>query len=107
MSLSISSFFFLMIRRPPRSTLFPYTTLFRSTVGAAQFAGVEAAPVKVAALGAVTVWLAGCSVIDGAAEHGGGLTVSSAAAVVLGPKELLNTASYLVPLCAVVVAGVV
>src|SRR3712207_6942618 len=24
-------FFFLMIRRPPRSTLFPYTTLFRST----------------------------------------------------------------------------
>src|SRR3712207_7740153 len=25
-------FFFLMIRRPPRSTLFPYTTLFRSTV---------------------------------------------------------------------------
>src|SRR2546427_5631165 len=27
-------FFFLMIRRPPRSTLFPYTTLFRS--GAAQ-----------------------------------------------------------------------
>src|SRR5438067_7937701 len=26
------SFFFLMIRRPPRSTLFPYTTLFRSCV---------------------------------------------------------------------------
>src|SRR5207249_10488528 len=26
----ISPFFFLMIRRPPRSTLFPYTTLFRS-----------------------------------------------------------------------------
>src|SRR2546430_7404261 len=26
-------FFFLMIRRPPRSTLFPYTTLFRSRVG--------------------------------------------------------------------------
>src|SRR5260370_32520857 len=27
----ISFFFFLMIRRPPRSTLFPYTTLFRSS----------------------------------------------------------------------------
>src|ERR1043165_10219139 len=27
-------FFFLMIRRPPRSTLFPYTTLFRSVGGA-------------------------------------------------------------------------
>src|ERR1039457_3460965 len=26
----VLSFFFLMIRRPPRSTLFPYTTLFRS-----------------------------------------------------------------------------
>src|SRR3712207_8618498 len=26
----IHTFFFLMIRRPPRSTLFPYTTLFRS-----------------------------------------------------------------------------
>src|SRR6266436_8467964 len=26
-------FFFLMIRRPPRSTLFPYTTLFRSRPG--------------------------------------------------------------------------
>src|SRR3989441_8998010 len=26
-------FFFLMIRRPPRSTLFPYTTLFRSPDG--------------------------------------------------------------------------
>src|SRR5688572_32494767 len=25
--------FFLMIRRPPRSTLFPYTTLFRSRIG--------------------------------------------------------------------------
>src|SRR5689334_24249765 len=32
------SFFFLMIRRPPRSTLFPYTTLFRSC-GALRAAG--------------------------------------------------------------------
>src|SRR3712207_7617217 len=30
-----------MIRRPPRSTLFPYTTLFRSTQG--EFAGVDLA----------------------------------------------------------------
>src|SRR5689334_24090685 len=29
-ALSPYRFFFLMIRRPPRSTLFPYTTLFRS-----------------------------------------------------------------------------
>src|SRR2546430_10677383 len=33
-------FFFLMIRRPPRSTLFPYTTLFRSMVR--QAGGVHA-----------------------------------------------------------------
>src|SRR5258708_39189276 len=30
-----SILFFLMIRRPPRSTLFPYTTLFRSLLAAA------------------------------------------------------------------------
>src|SRR5712675_2866783 len=29
-TISLLFFFFLMIRRPPRSTLFPYTTLFRS-----------------------------------------------------------------------------
>src|SRR2546430_13649775 len=35
-----STFFFLMIRRPPRSTLFPYTTLFRSVNAAKAMAGV-------------------------------------------------------------------
>src|SRR2546421_11310954 len=39
----IICFFFLMIRRPPRSTLFPYTTLFRSLCladcGACQLCG--------------------------------------------------------------------
>src|SRR3712207_7897129 len=38
-------FFFLMIRRPPRSTLFPYTTLFRSS------RGVEGDRIRVAARG--------------------------------------------------------
>src|ERR1043166_7049566 len=33
--------FFLMIRRPPRSTLFPYTTLFRSVVIGHDPAGLE------------------------------------------------------------------
>src|SRR5437763_10151646 len=46
-------FFFLMIRRPPRSTLFPYTTLFRSAqvddwhqraVALGGYAVVESAP---------------------------------------------------------------
>src|SRR6202020_3437176 len=34
-------FFFLMIRRPPRSTLFPYTTLFRSLLRAGRTGGVR------------------------------------------------------------------
>src|SRR2546422_6823963 len=38
-TLNFFLFFFLMIRRPPRSTLFPYTTLFRS--------GIETASPKV------------------------------------------------------------
>src|SRR3712207_7383911 len=37
-------FFFLMIRRPPRSTLFPYTTLFRSVVVGAHGGRLPAAP---------------------------------------------------------------
>src|SRR3712207_6849059 len=35
-------FFFLMIRRPPRSTLFPYTTLFRSVPGMKDRVGIVA-----------------------------------------------------------------
>src|SRR5229473_6806719 len=41
-------FFFLMIRRPPRSTLFPYTTLFRS---AATGPAVAAMPTQAPAAG--------------------------------------------------------
>src|SRR2546426_4133518 len=37
--LQLSLFFFLMIRRPPRSTLFPYTTLFRSAHSPRRHAG--------------------------------------------------------------------
>src|SRR2546425_7102733 len=37
-------FFFLMIRRPPRSTLFPYTTLFRSVPSRVPVAAVGPAP---------------------------------------------------------------
>src|SRR2546422_3767867 len=40
-------FFFLMIRRPPRSTLFPYTTLFRSAHHGARRAPVQRWPLKI------------------------------------------------------------
>src|SRR5690349_23339546 len=46
MSARSMKFFFLMIRRPPRSTLFPYTTLFRSGPVTSP---AEAAPRKAAA----------------------------------------------------------
>src|SRR5438034_2763774 len=42
-----------MLRRPPRSTLFPYTTLFRSGRTAAAAAPVAAAPVAAAPVAAV------------------------------------------------------
>src|SRR5438309_8926090 len=55
-------FFFLMIRRPPRSTLFPYTTLFRSW---------ESATVRIEPTGKVTV-------LTGASPHGQGQETSFA-----------------------------
>src|SRR3989442_8816598 len=45
-------FFFLMIRRPPRSTLFPYTTLFRSLVA-------TVIALSVGRIGAVRLMIAG------------------------------------------------
>src|SRR2546430_9387224 len=49
-------FFFLMIRRPPRSTLFPYTTLFRSPAPAA--AAPSEVLINVAASPAGASWTA-------------------------------------------------
>src|SRR2546430_17125623 len=43
-------FFFLMIRRPPRSTLFPYTTLFRSKLEQQITQGVRQTPTEISLL---------------------------------------------------------
>src|SRR6266496_2110098 len=50
LELAVGSFFCLMMRRPPRSTLFPYTTLFRSRAGASPVlaTGQRARPVRAA-----------------------------------------------------------
>src|SRR6266446_7167747 len=40
----LRGFFFLMIRRPPRSTLFPYTTLFRSAAARSGRSTAHASP---------------------------------------------------------------
>src|SRR3712207_8244786 len=45
--------FFLMIRRPPRSTLFPYTTLFRSTAPARRADDERQLVARLGAVGAV------------------------------------------------------
>src|SRR2546429_6050216 len=50
-------FFFLMIRRPPRSTLFPYTTLFRSRITVAR---------------ARSRWSGRPSAVDGVGRRSGG-----------------------------------
>src|SRR6266446_7448230 len=46
LAINLSIFFFLMIRRPPRSTLFPYTTLFRSRHGAREHRGTKREPAR-------------------------------------------------------------
>src|SRR5256886_16407952 len=51
--MSVCFFFFLMIRRPPRSTLFPYTTLFRSLVVLALAIGTKSRGAALALLGVV------------------------------------------------------
>src|SRR2546430_15848553 len=48
-TIQFSFFFFLMIRRPPRSTLFPYTTLFRSGTVSGPIRGGAGAGHKVGA----------------------------------------------------------
>src|SRR2546428_14087164 len=51
-------FFFLMIRRPPRSTLFPYTTLFRSAGQSIVLAAGKAAIAGAVLSRTLMVWLA-------------------------------------------------
>src|ERR1051326_9505579 len=47
-------YFFLMIRRPPRSTLFPYTTLFRSSPA---WSGVKFFGKRVQTFGCIDAWV--------------------------------------------------
>src|SRR5690242_21578814 len=46
-----------MIRRPPRSTLFPYTTLFRSHIVALPDLGPKASPLRIVLERAAHVWV--------------------------------------------------
>src|SRR3712207_8474488 len=59
-----------MIRRPPRSTLFPYTTLFRSSIGgwvlnkALSFSFFIGSLMYKAALASSTGWVIGCELLS-------------------------------------------
>src|SRR3712207_7590358 len=58
-------FFFLMIRRPPRSTLFPYTTLFRSFATAVRTFSIRCAPLgdhRICWLAPIRRWSSHCTV---------------------------------------------
>src|SRR5690348_17518763 len=61
-------FFFLMIRRPPRSTLFPYTTLFRSTFSARPRSRREMS-VSRSSIVHATQWLLAWPAITRSEEH--------------------------------------
>src|SRR2546427_4186550 len=63
------SFFFLMIRRPPRSTLFPYTTLFRSPCDASAAATIMASEVAGSRPSAITGPISGSTVTSRSEEH--------------------------------------
>src|SRR5256885_14935183 len=79
-------FFFLMIRRPPRSTLFPYTTLFRSSSSSISFATVTPSLVTLGApkdFSRTTLRPRGPSV-----------TVTASARTLM-PRSILSRASWL------------
>src|SRR5687767_15642610 len=83
-------FFFLMVRRPPRSTLFPYTTLFRSLPY-----------VNRNAIGAVGVSHSGEAILKAAAEtsFGAGVAIEGASHEFLRSEEHtseLQSLAYLV-----------
>src|SRR3712207_1418779 len=80
----MSMIFFLMIRRPPRSTLFPYTTLFRSLttpllVGDLPFGSYEASDERAIVTAQRFVKEAG---VDAVKLEGGGQSAQRAAAIV-------------------------
>src|SRR2546427_9088125 len=64
-------FFFLMIRRPPRSTLFPYTTLFRSLPVVFTPAGLAALLLPVTQALSGKAVLQGISPLAGKVGHSG------------------------------------
>src|SRR5258708_25004492 len=84
-----------MMRRRPRSTLSPYTTLFRSCHCTVAAGTPDAVAVNAASCPGLTLWSFGCPVTTGALS-----TVRVAAWVVAAPAGLVDTARNCLPLFA-------
>src|SRR5271165_1497253 len=97
--LRASIIFFLMIRRPPRSTLFPYTTLFRSgakAVGATGMFVMAAAIAGYATLGTASpIWLLGVLFGIQGAAIGVSMPAATAAVMDVLPRERAGAGSAL------------
>src|SRR5256885_297203 len=78
--------FFLMIRRPPRSTLFPYTTLFRSVALLVHMAQV--------AVGGPATLVDGLAGLGGIVEVGEGCHVREEHAADLARRQLLPVVAH-------------
>src|SRR5256885_4659043 len=74
--MTLFAFFFLMIRRPPRSTLFPYTTLFRACSTGADAPHVQARGWMHEAASFLWRWPGACS--GGVRSRPGGCTIAGA-----------------------------
>src|SRR5699024_12415791 len=83
-SWSLLSFCFLVLRRPPRSTLFPYTTLFRSRIDADHLGAVRAAR----AAAREKAWAAGAG-----PDLGGELAIDFDATITIAHSDKENAAA--------------
>src|SRR2546421_3166090 len=86
------SFFFLMIRRPPRSTLFPYTTLFRSNFGDS---GRPASSASTMVFALMLLFMARQGVVLRLAENRYASLIANASDLIMivGPEGILRFAS--------------
>src|SRR2546426_8411003 len=82
-------FFFLMIRRPPRSTLFPYTTLFRSATELAPLQTAAALPDAVGAPRPRRRWLGIAAAAFGLAVVAAGVSLRAREPALLNAKRVL------------------
>src|SRR3712207_8750285 len=98
-------FFFLMIRRPPRSTLFPYTTLFRS-LAALVVDGTDGMLARKARVKQTIPWFDGArldDIVDRSEEHTSELQSRQylVCRLLLEKKKITNRQPHILPIATV------